>query len=275
MVPVSIGQDANGWSESEAGGHRGGGRGGERRWRVHSTAERPAPSWSAPAAVVEDVPERTCEQSFTGAMRFGLANAWWLQVRDRAAEDPEGLAAAHNLADALSHQGKRADAEEMQREVLAMRKRVLGAQHPDTLTAASNLAISLSHQGKRAEAEEMQREVLAVWRRVLGAQHPDTLTAASNLAISLSRQKHAEAEEMQHEVLAVWKRVPGVDHPDTLTAAGNLGISLFRQGKHAEAEEMRREMLAILLPSLADLAPFLCAICIQVHLLSLNNIPAF
>jgi len=121
----------------------------------------------------------------------------------------------------------------------------------------------------------MQREVLAVWRRVLGAQHPDTLTAASNLAISLSRQKHAEAEEMQREVLAVWKRVPGVDHPDTLTAAGNLGISLFRQGKHAEAEEMRREMLAILLPSLADLAPFLCAICIQVHLLSLNNIPAF
>ena len=41
---------------------------------------------------------QTCEQEFTGAMCIGLANAWWSQVRDRAEEDPERLAAAHNLA---------------------------------------------------------------------------------------------------------------------------------------------------------------------------------
>ena len=40
----------------------------------------------------------------------------------------------------------------MQREVLAARKRVLGAERPGTLTTASNLAISLSSQGKHAEA---------------------------------------------------------------------------------------------------------------------------
>ena len=82
---------------------------------------------------------QTCEQEFTGAMRIGLANAWWSKVRDRAEEDPERLAAAHNLALSLSSQGKHAEAEEMQREVLAVRKRVLGAEHPDTLVAACDM----------------------------------------------------------------------------------------------------------------------------------------
>ena len=125
---------------------------------------------------------QTCEQRFTGAMCIGLANAWWSQVRERAEEDPERLSAAHNLAISLSDQGKYAEAEEMRREVLAVRKRVLGAEHPGTLATACNLASSLSDQGKHAEAEEMEREVLAVQKRVLGAEHPDTLTTASYLA---------------------------------------------------------------------------------------------
>ena len=92
----------------------------------------------------------------------------------------------------------------MEREVLAVQKRVLGAEHPDTLAAAHILAGSLSHRGKHAEAEEMLREVLAVRKRVQGAEHPATLTTASNLARSLSDQgKHAEAEEMQRAVLVV------------------------------------------------------------------------
>ena len=51
---------------------------------------------------------QTCEQSFTGAMCIGLANAWWSQVRDRAKEDPERLTAAGNLATSLDDQGKHA-----------------------------------------------------------------------------------------------------------------------------------------------------------------------
>ena len=188
---------------------------------------------------------QTCEQEFTGAMCIALTNAWWSQVRDRAEEDPERLAAAHNMANSFSQQAKHAEAEEMLREVLAVRKQVLGAEHPDTLAAAGNLAISVSGQGKQAEAEEMEREVLPVLKQVLGAEHPDTLAAAHNLAISLVHQgKHAEAEEMQREVLAVLKRVQGAEHPDTLTTESHLARSLYSQGKHAEVEEIQREVLA-------------------------------
>ena len=77
----------------------------------------------------------------------------------------------------------------MQREVLAVNERVLGAEHPDTLTTANNLALSLSDQGKYDEAEKMERKVLAVERRVLGAEHPSTLVTAGNLASSLSEPR--------------------------------------------------------------------------------------
>jgi hypothetical protein len=71
---------------------------------------------------------QTCLQCFMGGMLTGLANAWWSEVGDRAEEDAERLAAAHNLADSLSEQGKYAEAEQMQREVLEVRTRVLGAE---------------------------------------------------------------------------------------------------------------------------------------------------
>ena len=124
---------------------------------------------------------QTCNQKFTGEMFDGLANAWWSRVRDRAEDDGERLTAAVNLADSLVRQGKYDEAETMQREVLAVRQRVLGAEHPDTLTAASNLAASLKSQEKYDEAEKMEREVLAVRKWVLGVAHPDTLSTAGNL----------------------------------------------------------------------------------------------
>ena len=89
---------------------------------------------------------QTCKQEFTGEMYDGLANAWWSRVRDRAEDDGERLTAAGNLADSLSSQGKYDEAETMQREVLAVKQRVLGADHPDTLSTAGNLAYYLSRQ---------------------------------------------------------------------------------------------------------------------------------
>ena len=103
---------------------------------------------------------QTCEQRFTGGMCIELANAWWSRVRERAEDDSERLAAAHNMGISLSDQGKYAEAEEIHRHVLLLDKRVLGPRHPDTLTTACNLARSLWDQGKYAEAEEIEREVL-------------------------------------------------------------------------------------------------------------------
>ena len=81
-------------------------------------------------------------------MKTGLAEAWWSRVCDEAEESDERLAAASNLALARDSDGQYAEAERIQREVLDVRRRVLGDEHPDTLNSASNLATSLSGQGK-------------------------------------------------------------------------------------------------------------------------------
>jgi hypothetical protein len=188
----------------------------------------------------------TCKQDFTGAMRTGLAEAWWARVRDAAEESAERLSAAYNLGQALYGDGKYGEAERMFREVHGIRMRVLGPEHPETLGCAHEIALCLSRQGKHAKAEQINREVLAVEKRVLGPEHPSTLTSANNLAGSLSGQgKDAAAEQIRREVLAVQKRVLGPEHPSTLTSAANLAGSLSDQGKHAEAEQIYREVLAV------------------------------
>ena len=89
----------------------------------------------------------------------------------------------NNLAFSLDFLGKHAEAEQMQREVLDVQRRVLGPEHPFTLVTMDNLALPLRNQGKHAEAEQMFREVLDLLRRhgVLGPEHPHTLATMRDL----------------------------------------------------------------------------------------------
>ena len=191
----------------------------------------------------------TCKQYFTGAMRTGLAEAWWARVRDAAEKNAERLTAAYNLGQSLYDAGKYGEAERMFREVHGIRMRLLGAEHPQTLLCAGDIASCLMAQGscgKHAKAEQIEREVLAVRKRVLGPEHPETLTSAANVASSLCGQgKHAEAEQIHREVHAVRKRVLGPEHPDTLNTASNLAVTLFDQRKYAEAQALCEATLEV------------------------------
>lgn len=217
---------------------------------------------------------QTCEQMFTGPMRTGLAGAWWALVCDEVDSSDDRLAAACNLAQARSGDGRHAEAERLNREVLRVRKQVLGYGHPETMASAGNLALSLSNQGKHAEAERINREVLRARRSgrpgrsggpgrpgrpgssVLGDEHPDTLLSANNLAVSLSGQgKHEEAELINREVLRARKHVLGEEHPDTLTSGSNLASSLSHNGKHEEAELINRAILGVRRRVLGDEHP--------------------
>ncbi len=97
---------------------------------------------------------QTCGQPFTGAMRTGLAEAWWSRVCD---ESEERLNAAGNLAVARERDGQYAEAERINREVLGVQRQVLGEEHPETLTSANNMAQSLSGQGKHSEPQSRRR----------------------------------------------------------------------------------------------------------------------
>ena len=58
-------------------------------------------------------------------------------------EHPNTLTSINNLAGVLSSQGKYEEAEEMHRQALTLKKRVLEKKHPDTLTSVYYLTYLL------------------------------------------------------------------------------------------------------------------------------------
>ena len=64
------------------------------------------------------------------------------------------------------------------RQVINMRKKLLGPEHPHTLDHMGHLA---SIYGQN-EAEQLGLQVMDIRKKLLGPGHPDTLTSMANLA---------------------------------------------------------------------------------------------
>ena len=142
-----------------------------------------------------------------------------------------------NCGSYLCGQGRSSEAEQLQVQVLALLKEVLGPKHPNTLTSMNNLALTYSEQGRSSEAEQLQVQILALRKEVLGPKHPDTLNSMNSLASTYSQQgRSSEAEQLQVQVLALQKEVLGPKHPNTLTSMGNLAAMYRQQGRSSQAE---------------------------------------
>jgi hypothetical protein len=159
-------------------------------------------------------------------------------------DHPASLTARNALASRTAEQVQYARAEQMYREVLAVRHSVLGADHQATLRTRHRLADVITDQGRNAEAEELQRKLIADQVRVLGAEHPDTLESREALAWTVGRQyRHKEAEQINREVLAVQSRVLGNDHPDTLHTRHRLAWLLIRQERYDNGKAIYEGLL--------------------------------
>ena len=89
-----------------------------------------------------------------------------------------------NLPSSLQYQGKHAEAERIEREVVDASRRVLGEEHPDARISAYNLARPLWDQGKHVQAEEMLQTALQDQQHALGSAHP---ALRGTLSLSLQR----------------------------------------------------------------------------------------
>jgi tetratricopeptide (TPR) repeat protein len=164
-------------------------------------------------------------------------------------EDREGYVKSFQLegrAKSLERQGRYQEALPLLKQILALRRKVLGEEHPDTATSYSKVAANLYAQGKYAEAAQGSRKALDIRRKVLGEEHPSTATCYNNLALSLKAQgKYAEAAEFYLKALDVTRKVLGEEHPDTANSYNNLAANLHAQGKYAEAAQGSRKALDI------------------------------
>ena len=112
-----------------------------------------------------------------------------------------------NFAAVMKENGDWNNAEQLEVQVIDMRKKLLGAEHPDTLSSMGDLAVTYRYQGKWIEAEQLQVQVMDMSKRLLGAEHPDTLRSMENIAATYQHQgRFNEAEQLHFEVRNIRKR---------------------------------------------------------------------
>jgi len=153
--------------------------------------------------------------------------------------------------------GHYAEAEKLQRETLALQRRILGPEHPDTLRSMNNLANSLVHENHLAEALPLQRNVLSIKQRVLGPEHQDTLWAMKELAMTLQAQsQYAEAEKLQRQTLEIQRKVLGPERPNTLSITADLADTLNKEGRYSDAEQLETQTVDTMRRVLGPQHPF-------------------
>ena len=131
----------------------------------------------------------------------------------------EVLVVKNNLGAVYFLQAQFDQAEQLFREVLKQRRKILGEEHPDTLTSMNNLGRLLLVQGKEQheEAQGLIWNAAETAARVLGMEHPLTLSYSRSWALALwETGDKAAAEHTLRDVVEKLTRVLGENHRDTL-----------------------------------------------------------
>jgi serine/threonine protein kinase len=147
----------------------------------------------------------------------------------------------------LGPNGKPEEAETLQREVLAIRRKALGNESPLVGQTLRDLANVLRTQGRLVEAEKTEREALAIQRKLWPQGHPEVAATLFDLELVLKEQgRWSEAETAGRESLAMSMKASGEENLAVASALRELGFVLSKQGKLAEAEPMLRKALAMI-----------------------------
>lgn len=169
------------------------------------------------------------------------------------AAHPDLAEALNNLAWALEGLDRFVEAEALQRESLAMMRKLFREPHPQIATALNNLAYDLEMSGDYRGAELAYRESLEMNREMLGDSHPDIATVLSNLAFVLDAKGEREAAvRMLRESVDMRRRELGPEHPDVAGGETSLAYWLTATGEFAEAERLLADALAIRRKSLGE-----------------------
>jgi len=94
-------------------------------------------------------------------------------VRVLGPEHPSTLTSMANLASTYRNQGRWKEAEELEVQVIEMRKRVFREEHPDTLTGMNNLVFTWKGKGHNDKAISLMEKCFQLQKRILGPHHPD------------------------------------------------------------------------------------------------------
>jgi serine/threonine protein kinase len=171
-------------------------------------------------------------------------------------EHLEVARALARLAGAAEDEGDFEEAERLDRQALALLRRLGEAEGADGAQVKGSLARVLQWRGRGEEAEVLFRETLAIERRLEGDRGPGVAATLNNLGVLLGQRGDWQAAEPLHrEALDIIRAVHGPEHPDVAAGMSSVGAVLEEKGDLAGAEALYRDSLAMRLKLLGSEHP--------------------
>ena len=145
-----------------------------------------------------------------------------------------------NLGLALQDQGKLAEAEQLQREVLAKRRKLLGPEHPYMLKSLASLGWVLRDRGKLTEARRTLEECVALGHKIQDPVQDDLVLAEVDLAVVLGDLgKVQPALDLLAQAQAAREQTLGTEHPGVAQIYVRRADILLSSGSSARLETWR------------------------------------
>ena len=143
------------------------------------------------------------------------------------------------LQECLHRQSRRAEAEQVASDALALAGAGRDSDYPELPLILHTLANTKSDEGKHEEAERLARRALEMHRRLHGDHHPETAHGLWILGSALCGQhKFAEAEPPLREALAIFREYYTPEHREIQGVSQELARVLEAKGDRAGAEAL-------------------------------------
>lgn len=167
-------------------------------------------------------------------------------LRARPEETTELLDALGELASAHFYAGNYDTADSLNRQVLAMTRRLFGDKHPRVAEDLMNLGATEQERGNYPQAESYFRDALARTITFHGENHYRTAGNLVYLGRALLLQnRYPEAKDAFERSLAIRERVFGPMHPNVANTLNELGSLAIRENRYDDAEVAFRRVLDI------------------------------
>jgi tetratricopeptide (TPR) repeat protein len=151
-----------------------------------------------------------------------------------------------DLARALYHQGRAAEAEPLAKWALTVRDEDKKAKPESVFQCVYVLAMVHKAQKHYADAELLLKRALALQEEHTGSGHIGTATTLDQLAIVYSEQgKYGEASLLYRRVLAIYEKMNPDENLDLADAAERFAALLEKMHRPVEAERWKERALKI------------------------------